>query len=65
MLKQRIKSSLFGLAIGDALGVPVEFKSRSYLKLKPLNKMFGYGTHDQPPGTFSDDAFLLFVWRRQ
>ncbi len=55
-----IKSALFSLAIGDALGVPVEFKSRSYLKAKPLTKMIGYGTHDQPPGTFSDDASLTF-----
>jgi len=28
-----IKGVLFGSSIGDALGVPVEFKSREYLKL--------------------------------
>jgi ADP-ribosyl-[dinitrogen reductase] hydrolase len=55
-----IKSALFGFAIGDSLDVPVEFKSRSYLKAKPLTRMIGYGTHDQPPGTFSDDASLAF-----
>jgi ADP-ribosylglycohydrolase len=27
-----IKSLLFGVALGDAPGVPVEFKSRDYLK---------------------------------
>jgi ADP-ribosyl-[dinitrogen reductase] hydrolase len=60
MINREIKSSLFGLAIGDALGVPVEFKSRFYLKAKPLTMLIGYGTHDQPPGTFSDDGSLTF-----
>ena len=27
-LKQKINSVIFGLAIGDALGVPVEFRNR-------------------------------------
>ena len=27
-LKQKINSVIFGLAIGDALGVPVEFRDR-------------------------------------
>jgi ADP-ribosyl-[dinitrogen reductase] hydrolase len=60
ILSKDTKSALFGLAVGDALGVPVEFKSRSYLKAKPLISMIGYGTHDQLPGTFSDDASLTF-----
>ena len=34
----------FGLAIGDALGVPVEFKSREYLRDHPIIDMIGYGT---------------------
>lgn len=55
-----IRSALFGIAIGDALGVPVEFKSREYLKLKPVTDMSGYGTYNLPPGTFSDDSSLTF-----
>ncbi|WP_347343889.1 O-acetyl-ADP-ribose deacetylase [Flavobacterium sp. LC2016-01] len=55
-----IESGLFGLAIGDALGVPVEFQSRKYLKENPVSDMFGFGTHHQPLGTWSDDSSLSF-----
>jgi ADP-ribosyl-[dinitrogen reductase] hydrolase len=53
-----IHSAMFGLAVGDALGVPVEFKPRAYLKLNPVMDMMGYGTHHQPAGTWSDDSSL-------
>ncbi|WP_163409960.1 ADP-ribosylglycohydrolase family protein [Flavobacterium ajazii] len=56
----KIESGLFGLAVGDALGVPVEFKSRNYLKENPVTEMFGFGTHHQPAGTWSDDSSLAF-----
>ncbi|WP_125718076.1 ADP-ribosylglycohydrolase family protein [Flavobacterium ustbae] len=59
-MKNSIESGLFGLAIGDALGVPVEFKSRDYLKENPVTEMFGFGTHHQPLGTWSDDSSLAF-----
>lgn len=51
---------LLGIAIGDALGVPVEFKERSYLRTIPVLDMIGYGTHKQPKGTWSDDSSLTF-----
>ncbi|MFZ2287107.1 MAG: ADP-ribosylglycohydrolase family protein [Bacteroidales bacterium] len=51
---------LFGVAVGDALGVPVEFRSREELTKDPVTDMRGYGTHDQPPGTWSDDSSLTF-----
>jgi len=59
-MKNTIESGLFGLAVGDALGVPVEFKSRTYLKQNPVTEMFGFGTHHQPIGTWSDDSSLAF-----
>jgi ADP-ribosylglycohydrolase len=59
-MKKSIKSALFGAAVGDALGVPVEFKSREYLKQNPVADMIGYGTHNQPAGTWSDDSSLTF-----
>ncbi len=55
------KDLLFGLAVGDALGVPVEFQSREKLSIKPVTEMIGYGTHHQPPGTWSDDSSLAFL----
>ncbi|MBN1412292.1 MAG: ADP-ribosylglycohydrolase family protein [Spirochaetales bacterium] len=60
MSKNKILDGLFGLCVGDALGVPVEFKSREYLKGNPVKGMSGYGTHNQPPGTWSDDSSLAF-----
>ena len=53
-------SPLMGVCIGDALGVPVEFKSRSDLEKTPITTMTGYGTYNQPPGTWSDDSSLTF-----
>ncbi|NMH88975.1 ADP-ribosylglycohydrolase family protein [Flavivirga algicola] len=60
MRKNKINSALFGLAVGDALGVPVEFKDRDYLKRFPVTGMLEYGTHAQPLGTWSDDSSLAF-----
>jgi len=59
-LTESIKSALFGVAVGDALGIPVEFLHREYLKMNPVTDMIGYGTHHMPPGTFSDDSSLTF-----
>jgi len=55
-----IKSALFGVAVGDALGVPVEFESREDISRNPVTQMTGYGTYDLPPGTWSDDSSLTF-----
>lgn len=62
-MKSRIENIVgcfLGLAVGDALGVPVEFKSRAYLKANPVKEMMGYGVWDQPSGTWSDDSSLAF-----
>jgi ADP-ribosylglycohydrolase len=57
-----IKSVLFGVAVGDALGVPVEFKSRRGMKLTPVIDMTGGSetTYQLSAGTFSDDSSLTF-----
>ena len=57
---KRVAGGLVGLAIGDALGVPVEFRSRDILRQDPVVGMRGYETHGQPPGTWSDDSSLAF-----
>ena len=49
---------LLGVAVGDALGVPVEFENRSTLMQNPIMDMVGYGTYGQPAGTWSDDSSL-------
>ena len=60
MKRNKVLGGLLGLCIGDALGLPVEFKPRSALKATPVTDMIGYGTHNQPPGTWSDDSSLTF-----
>ena len=57
-MKDKIKGCFLGLAIGDALGVPVEFQKREHLKNNPVSSMIGYGTWGMPAGTFSDDTSM-------
>ena len=56
----QVRAAVIGLAVGDALGVPVEFHKREYFKSNPVVDMIGFGTHDQPPGTWSDDSSMAF-----
>ena len=60
MKNNQVTDALLGLAVGDALGVPVEFMTRANLQQQPVTGMQGYGTHHQPPGTWSDDSSLAF-----
>ena len=57
----KVKDGICGLIIGDALGVPVEFTSREYLKENPVTDMMGYGTYNMPPGTWSDDSSMAIA----
>ena len=57
-LPSRFWGGIFGVAVGDALGVPVEFCRRSALDEHPVRHMRGFGTHYQPPGTWSDDTSM-------
>ncbi|GAA4355851.1 ADP-ribosylglycohydrolase family protein [Hymenobacter saemangeumensis] len=54
------RAALLGLAVGDALGVPVEFAPRAKRLLDPVMGMRAFGTHHQPAGTWSDDSSLTF-----
>ncbi|OGX84067.1 ADP-ribosylglycohydrolase family protein [Hymenobacter coccineus] len=60
LLPSAARAALLGLAVGDALGVPVEFRSRDERRRDPVTGLRAYGTHDQPAGTWSDDASLTF-----
>ena len=60
-----IIDGILGLIVGDALGVPVEFISRSQLKNNPVTTMTGFGTHNQPIGTWSDDSSLTLCLTEQ
>lgn len=54
------RAALLGLAVADALGVPVEFQPRAARLKDPVTGMRAYGTHQQPAGTWSDDSSLTF-----
>jgi ADP-ribosylglycohydrolase len=56
--ESRILGGLWGVAVGDALGVPVEFRSPKDRERDPVTDLRGYGTYNQPPGTRSDDSSL-------
>lgn len=57
-MENKIKAGIFGVCIGDALGVPVEFKKREDLKKHPVTGYLEYGSWNQPQGTWSDDSSL-------
>lgn len=57
----KVKDGIIGLIVGDALGVPVEFFTRAELAKHPVTKMKGYGTYNQPPGTWSDDSAMTLA----
>jgi ADP-ribosylglycohydrolase len=62
MLKRKdIVNGVYGLTVGDALGVPVEFMERDEIAQDPVTGMRGYGTHNQPAGTWSDDTSLVLA----
>lgn len=54
------RNILFGVSIADALGVPVEFKSRELIAKDPVTGMREFGTYNQVKGTWSDDSSLTF-----
>jgi ADP-ribosyl-[dinitrogen reductase] hydrolase len=58
---KNVKDGIVGLVVGDALGVPYEFKPRKYFDENPVKSMDGYGTHNQPAGTWSDDSSLTLA----
>lgn len=57
-LKRTVRDCVYGMAVGDALGVPFEFKPRGSFVCEG---MVGHGTHDQPAGTWSDDTSMTLA----
>ena len=53
-----VKDGVLGHAIGDAMGVPVEFKDREQLSYNPVTEMIGHGTYNVPKGFWSDDTSM-------
>ncbi len=60
-MRLKYLDGFMGFIVGDAMGVPVEFKNREELLKKPVTKMIGNGTHNQPEGTWSDDTSMMIA----
>lgn len=56
--RDALASAVYGQAVGDALGVPFEFKRRDDFI---CTDMTGHGMHDQPAGTWSDDTSMTLA----
>jgi ADP-ribosylglycohydrolase len=61
MLTNKVKDGIIGFVIGDAMGVPNEFKSRQHLKENLVTEMKGFGSHPVPAGSWSDDSSMLLA----
>lgn len=61
MGKDAYVNSIYGFVIGDALGVPVEFLPRETLRKNPVKGMTGFGSHQVPEGTWSDDTSMILA----
>lgn len=57
----KVKDGLIAFAIGDAMGVPIEFSTREKCLKKPLTEMVGFGTHMVPAGAWSDDTSMTIA----
>lgn len=57
-MNQIVKGAILGLAVADAVGVPAEFIPREKLAEHPITDMIGFGSHDVPKGTWSDDTSM-------
>lgn len=60
-MKTMWKNAILGVVTGDALGCPVEFRSREELAEIPVRGMRGYGTFNLPPGSWTDDSSLTLA----
>jgi ADP-ribosyl-[dinitrogen reductase] hydrolase len=59
-MENKFKGTLLGLAVGDALGGPLEFMSNSQVQIKhgTVNNMIGGGWLQLRPGQYTEDTVL-------
>lgn len=64
--RSRAQGILLGLACGDALGRPVEFREPDRIKRRHglVTEMLAGGTHGQPAGTITDDTEMALCIAR-
>ncbi len=57
----KIRGAILGAVVGDALGVPFEFLKRDSFSKNEVKEMKGWGTHNQPAGSWSDDSSMMLI----
>ena len=57
----KVLDGVIGFAIGDAMGVPIEFSNREKCLVNPLTEMIGFGSHQVPAGSWSDDTSMTIA----
>lgn len=55
----KVRGTLFGVAVGDALGAPAEGRTASELAAEPVRKLSPH--HGRPAGTVTDDTQLTLA----
>ncbi|MDR3601978.1 MAG: ADP-ribosylglycohydrolase family protein [Desulfosporosinus sp.] len=58
MKQDAIIGGVMGVVIGDALGLPVQFMTKTEIRKNPITDMTGGGIFDLEPGAWSDDSSL-------
>ena len=58
-MNKRLRDAIYGLAVGDALGLPVQFKYRG--KYPKVESMLPDDFTKLPKGTFSDDTSMALA----
>ncbi|MBQ9282004.1 MAG: ADP-ribosylglycohydrolase family protein [Treponema sp.] len=56
-----VKKIIYGVAIGDAAGCPVQFFKRGDVKKLNIIDMVGHGTYNKPVGTWTDDTSMTLA----
>lgn len=57
-MNEILRGAILGFAVGDAVGVPYEFKMKDNFE---CTDMVGNGTWNQPVGTWSDDTSMVLA----
>lgn len=59
-MEDKVLGAIMGAVVGDAMGLPFEFKERSQIKKRHVGKSRDLGRHNMPLGTCSDDSSMIF-----
>ena len=55
------KDGIIGMAVGEAMGIPVDFIERDKMLENPVLEMKEYGTFNKPIGTWSSDTAMCLA----